>query len=133
MQKIKDYNKIINNSNLGFAFIYFEKQTDMKDFKKFLNIYKSQLSDQDANYAERFGYKNMSLEKSTSPENIIWTGFNQKTSFDTFMDILVNIFLFFITIIMNPVAWAKALITVVNNRGNSDNLEEESKLAGYYV
>ena len=52
MQKIKDYGNVIKKSNMGFAFIYFEKQThkqdDMNDFKKFLSSYKSMISDQES-------------------------------------------------------------------------------------
>ena len=132
MQKIKEYSQIINNSNLGFAFIYLDKHEDMKDFRKFITLY-NQVGDQNSSEFEKFSSKNLTLEKSTSPENIIWSSFNQKTALRTFLDFLVNIFMFLLTIIMNPVTWAKALITAVNSNGNSDAGNEDSQMAGLYV
>ena len=52
-----------------------------------------------------FGVDNWTMENSVGPHNIIWTNFNQKTPFDMFNDGLANVFLFFLTIAMSPVAW----------------------------
>ena len=60
------------------------------------------------------------IEKSTTPNNIIWSKFNQKTPFDPFLDILLNIFLFTSVIASSPVAWAQYLALQVNTNVHSE-------------
>ena len=110
MQRIKEKSEVINSANLGFAFIYFEKKEDTEKFKEYMRKIKNlNRFKKNAISNKHYHMQSWAIEKSTEPNNIIWSKFNQKTPYDTFLDILLNIFLFTIIIAASPVAWAQYL------------------------
>ena len=99
MIKIKDYKNKIDQSNLGFMFIYFDGNNDASLFKKFIAQFKkSNDCPKLANVAHVNSWK---IKDSPGPSNIIWESYNKKHPFDYLLDFLLGILLFFLTILLS--------------------------------
>ena len=106
---LKTKSELIQNQNIGFMFIFFDNKKSIKLFKNYLKS--PEIKDSKSSAVKKFGVKNWTVSSSPIASNIIWTAYGQSNPFDQLNNFLINLLLFFLTILLtNPVQTAHLIL-----------------------
>ena len=59
----------VRETSIGFAFVYFDNEDDIKIFKTFFKEFQYS---KHVNHGQKFGVKNWTIAEAPRPSNIIW-------------------------------------------------------------
>lgn len=126
MVRLKAKNQDILKSNSGLAFIYFENTHKIHEFEQFLKTYHNKLEKK----FKKLNIYNWSFMHAPMPSNIIWDNFGNKIPYDYLTDFLLNVLLFFSTIVLSSTFFDSTLL-IQSFVGN--NIGEDSSMYIYIV
>ena len=97
MVRLKAKNQDILQCNSGLAFVYFENTNEIHEFENFLKSHSTKLEKK----FKKMNLNNWSIIHAPMPSNIIWDNFGNKIPYDYLTDFLLNVLLFFSTVVLS--------------------------------
>ena len=128
MVRLKAKNQLILQNNSGLAFIYFENTKEIHEFEHYVKNHSEKLEMK----FKKLKVKNWTFMHAPMPSNIIWEKFGNKIPYDYLTDFLLNVLLFFSTIVLSSTFFDNSIL-LKSFVDNNMNVNRDSVMYGYFV